>query len=160
MREVAWGCQQLPHFAQVSIWILIFSADLGEDSPAWDLCRWFPWSEGNRRRSPRTRCRSGWCCHQTSLKYLTHVTFCWQVSYHLGHGSRQLCTSWLVIVRGVACLTSVPQNGPELAAQGGLHQHVDILPVLERLVQPGTEQIETSEFQQCNQQCSDSCALG
>ena len=37
-----------------------------------------------------------------------------------------------------ARLTSVPENGPELAAQRRLHQHVDILPVLEGFVQPAT----------------------
>ena len=33
-------------------------------------------------------------------------------------------------------LTSISKDGPELPAQAGLHQHVDVLPVLERLVQP------------------------
>ena len=64
---------------------------------------------------------------------------------HQTVGAQNLCNS----------LTSVPEDGPQLSAQAGLHQHVDILPVLERLVQPGTEQMETSEYQQC----SDSCAL-
>ena len=39
-------------------------------------------------------------------------------------------------------LTSVPEDGPQLSAQAGLHQHVDILPVLERLVQPEITEIE------------------
>ena len=40
------------------------------------------------------------------------------------------------------CLTSVPEDGPQLSPQAGLHQHVDILPVLERLVQPEITEIE------------------
>ena len=33
----------------------------------------------------------------------------------------------------------VPENSPELAAEAGLHQHVQILPVLEGLEQPHDE---------------------
>ena len=43
--------------------------------------------------------------------------------------------------------TSVPEDGPQLPAQASLHQHVDVLPVLERLVQPEQTEIEQGFMQ-------------
>ena len=42
----------------------------------------------------------------------------------------------LIVLFLYMSLTSISKNGPELPAEAGLHQHVDVLPVLERLVEP------------------------
>ena len=53
----------------------------------------------------------------------------------------------LVFREHLILLTSVPENGPQLPAQTGLHQHVDVLTVLECLVQPEITELEQSFVQ-------------
>lgn len=41
--------------------------------------------------------------------------------------------------RGVVKVSSIPQDSPKLSAETGIHEHVKVLPVLERLEEPHDE---------------------